>query len=84
MTLTTEGLDETELGLEADVTTLNALMGVVGAVRESAETKERLIHELLQSMAARRLRPNVGTLNAALETIATISVPKVRHLLDLL
>lgn len=59
-------------GLSIDVETYNALLKVVNFVREASDLRWQLIEQLLTEMNEHGVQPNVGTLNAVLETLCTI------------
>ncbi|XP_067012701.1 small ribosomal subunit protein mS39 [Anabrus simplex] len=53
--------------------TYNSLLRGVNFLRESADLQWKLIQDLLSAIAKQGLKPNLGTLNAALEVISTMN-----------
>lgn len=64
-----EALDK---DLDVDAATFNAIIQVANFLKESGEMRWELVQEILQTMAARRVRPDLGTLNAVMALISTI------------
>uniref|UniRef100_A0A8D8MLB0 Small ribosomal subunit protein mS39 n=1 Tax=Culex pipiens TaxID=7175 RepID=A0A8D8MLB0_CULPI len=55
-----------------DTTTFNSLLQIASFLKESYDMRWDLVCEVLTTMKNQGLRPNVGTLNAVLQTITTI------------
>lgn len=56
-----------------DVTTFNSVIRVCSFLRESGDMRWQLIQELLQTMASRKIKPNIETMNAVLSVVSTIN-----------
>uniref|UniRef100_W8AZV6 Small ribosomal subunit protein mS39 n=1 Tax=Ceratitis capitata TaxID=7213 RepID=W8AZV6_CERCA len=63
--------EATEKQFELDTQTFNAVISVSNFLKETADQRWELCRDLLQQMAHQQLRPNLGTLNAALEVVST-------------
>lgn len=55
-----------------DTTTFNSLLQIASFLKESYDMRWDLVCEVLTTMKNQGLRPNVGSLNAVLQTITTI------------
>lgn len=66
-----------EKGMPLTVEAYNSLIRVSNFLRESSELRWKLIEELLTAMSKQGLVPNVGTLNAVLEVISSMSSQKI-------
>ncbi|XP_047102645.1 LOW QUALITY PROTEIN: protein PTCD3 homolog, mitochondrial [Schistocerca piceifrons] len=64
-------------GMPLTVEAYNSLIRVSNFLRESNELRWKLIEELLTAMSKQELVPNVGTLNAVLEVISSMSSQKL-------
>lgn len=62
-----------EHSIKIDANTFNAILQVVHFIKESGDLRWELAQELLQTMAQKRVKPNLGTLNATLSAIGTIT-----------
>ncbi|CAL8089878.1 unnamed protein product [Orchesella dallaii] len=58
--------------LKVDVETYNSLIKIVNFLREATDLRWQLVQELLHDMESNSVQPNLGTLNAILETLSTI------------
>lgn len=58
--------------MPVDSATFNAVIQVANFLKESGEMRWELVQEILRTMAARQVRPNLGTLNAVMGVISTI------------
>ncbi|XP_017488818.1 PREDICTED: protein PTCD3 homolog, mitochondrial, partial [Rhagoletis zephyria] len=63
--------EATEKQFELDTQTFNAVISVTNFLKETADQRWELCRELLQQMSQQQLKPNLGTLNAALEVVST-------------
>lgn len=61
-----------EKDLPVDAATYNSIIQVANFLKESGDMRWQLVQEILATMAARKVRPNQGTLNAVLSLISTI------------
>lgn len=59
--------------LHIDATTFNAVISVSTFLRESGDARWQFVQELMQTMASKNVKPNLGTMNAILSVIATIN-----------
>ncbi|KAL5286782.1 PTCD3 family protein [Megaselia abdita] len=66
-----------EKQIELDTKTFNSLLLVSSFIKESGEMRWEFCVDLLRQMKERQLRPDIGTLNAALKTISTIGHHKL-------
>ncbi|CAO1403561.1 unnamed protein product [Diamesa tonsa] len=58
--------------IELDVYAFNAIINVASFLKESSELRWDLVVELLTAMNNQKVRPNLGTLNAALYAVGTM------------
>lgn len=61
-----------EKGIPLDVDTYNSLLRIVCYLKDSSEMRWTLTEELLTNMHRQGVRPNLGTLNATLETLSRL------------
>ncbi|XP_055594767.1 protein PTCD3 homolog, mitochondrial [Uranotaenia lowii] len=61
-----------EKGISLDTNTFNSLLQIASFLKESYEMRWELTCDVLSAMKSQGLKPNVGTLNAILQTITTI------------
>ncbi|ODN00431.1 Protein PTCD3, mitochondrial [Orchesella cincta] len=67
--------------LTVDVETYNSLLKIVNFLREATDLRWQMVVELLTDMKANNVQPNLGTLNAVLETLCTIgNVKEARNM----
>jgi pentatricopeptide repeat domain-containing protein 3 len=66
-----------EKQLQLDTKTMNSLLQIVSVLKESYELRWQLVQEILTDMNKQQLKPDLGTLNAVLQTLATIGNFKV-------
>lgn len=59
-------------GILLDTNTFNSLLQIASFLKESYEMRWDLVCEVLTTMKNQALKPNIGTLNAVLQTITTI------------
>lgn len=64
-----EALDK---DLAVDAVTFNSIIQVANFLKESGEMRWQLVQEILGTMATRKVRPDLGTLNAVMSLISTI------------
>ncbi|CAG7817066.1 unnamed protein product [Allacma fusca] len=64
-------------GLKLDTPTFNALISIVNYVRENTDLRMQLLEELLMNMKEQNLQPDIGTLNASLNTAGFIGNFKI-------
>ncbi|XP_058452761.1 small ribosomal subunit protein mS39 [Malaya genurostris] len=55
-----------------DTNTFNSLLQITSYLKDTYDTRWELVCELLTTMKNQSLKPNIGTLNAVLQTITTI------------
>lgn len=65
--------------LHIDVATFNSVIRIVNFLREGAEMRWLLVQELLQTMAIRKVKPNLETMNSVLTIVASIGIMKARE-----
>ena len=65
------------MGFTPNVSTFNHLLKIVPLVRDNVESKWQMIEDLLKQMASMKVKPNVLTMNAVLQTLGTIPITKV-------
>lgn len=56
--------------IELDVEAFNSILNVCSFLKESTELRWDLIQEILKTMSSANVNPNLGTMNACLNTIA--------------
>lgn len=61
-----------EKGILLDTNTFNSLLQIASFLKESYEMRWDLVCEVLTTMKNQGLKPNIGTMNAILQTITTI------------
>lgn len=61
-----------EKDLPVDAVTFNSIIQVANFLKESGEMRWELVQEILGTMATRKVRPDLGTLNAIMSLISTI------------
>ncbi|XP_058822135.1 small ribosomal subunit protein mS39 [Topomyia yanbarensis] len=61
-----------EKNILLDTNTFNSLIEISSYLKDSYDTKWQLVCELLTAMKNQNLKPNIGTLNAVLQTITSI------------
>lgn len=61
-----------EKGILLDTNTFNSLIQIASFLKESYEMRWDLVCEVLTMMKNQGLKPNIGTMNAVLQTITTI------------
>lgn len=61
-----------EKDLDVDVVTFNSIIQVANFLKESGEMRWELVQDILRTMATRKVRPDLGTLNAVMSLISTI------------
>lgn len=61
-----------EKGILLDTNTFNSLLQIASFLKESYEMRWDLVCEVLTTMKTQGLKPNIGTMNAILQTITTI------------
>ncbi len=71
--------DALQRDLQIDLATFNAVIRVSSFLRESGDTRWNFVQELLQTMASRKIKPNLETMNAALSVISTINTTAARE-----
>lgn len=58
--------------MPVDAATFNAVLSVANFLKESGEMRWELVQDILRTMAARQVSPNLATLNAVMGVISTI------------
>lgn len=58
--------------VQIDAATFNSVIRVISYLRESGSTRWELVVEILQTMALRKVKPNIETLNAVLSVVSTV------------
>ncbi|XP_037034613.1 protein PTCD3 homolog, mitochondrial [Bradysia coprophila] len=64
--------DALQRDLQIDVATFNSVINVISFLREGGHNRWQLVLELLQTMVSRKVKPNIGTMNAVLSVISTV------------
>ncbi|KAG5683904.1 hypothetical protein PVAND_013163 [Polypedilum vanderplanki] len=64
--------------IQLDVHAFNSILNVVMLIKESAELRWQLILELLTHMKNQQISPNLGTMNACLNTISNMGVKNAK------
>lgn len=65
--------DALQKDIQIDVTTFNSVIRVSNFLREGGDSRWQIAQEFMHTMAERKIKPNLGTLNAVLSVISTIS-----------
>lgn len=65
--------DALQKDLQIDVTTFNSVIRVSNFLREGGDARWQLAQELMHTMAVRKVKPNLGTMNAVLSVISSIN-----------
>lgn len=65
--------------IELDVEAFNSVLSVANFLKESAELRWDLLLEILTSMKTMKVAPNLGTMNACLETISHMNGPRPKE-----
>lgn len=65
--------DALQKDLHIDVETFNSVIRVSTFLRESGDSRWHFVQELLQTMALRKVKPNLGTMNAVLSVASSAS-----------
>ncbi|XP_034104058.1 protein PTCD3 homolog, mitochondrial [Drosophila albomicans] len=60
-----------EKRIQLDTNTYNSIIQIISFLKETADQRWQLCNDLMQQMAEQQLRPNLGTLNAALQCISS-------------
>lgn len=66
-----------EKNIPLNTNTYNALIQVASFLKEGYDLRWKLVQDLLISMSNEQLKPNIGTLNAVLETLSTMPSHKL-------
>lgn len=64
--------DAAEKQIELDTKTFNSIISVGSVLKETADQRWEFCQEMLQQMSQQQLKPDLGTLNALLQTISTL------------
>lgn len=71
--------DALQRDLQIDVSTFNSVIGVSNFLRESGDARWLFVQELMQTMVLRKVKPNLGTMNAVLSVISTVGGIQARE-----
>lgn len=71
--------DALQRDLQVDAATFNSVIRVSPFLRESGDMRWQLVQEVLQTMALRKVKPNLDTMNSILSVVTTINGTEARE-----